>query len=58
MRSGEICVGGTYVKSKVLVVGRTETTSAGEWVLNDDTGEYEWVDGTTTYSLYSYTAVP
>jgi hypothetical protein len=57
MRSGETCVGGTYVKSKVLVVGRTETTSAGEWV-SDDSGESYWVDGTTTYSLYSYTATP
>jgi hypothetical protein len=58
MRSGEICVGGAYVKSKVLVVARAQSTSAGDWVWDEDLEDYEWVEGTTTYSLYSYTAAP
>ena len=58
MRSGEICVGGSYVKSKVLVVGRAESTSEGDWVWDEDLEDYDWVEGTTTYSLYSYTAAP
>ncbi len=58
MRIGEVCVGGAYLKSKVLVVGRAETTSEGNWVWDEDLGDYDWVEGTTTYSLYSYTAAP
>ena len=58
MRSGEVCVGGVYVKSKVLVVARKATTSGGEWVWDQDLEEYEWIDGDTTYSLYSYTSAP
>jgi hypothetical protein len=58
MRSGEVCVGGVYVKSKVLVVARKATTSGGEWVWDQDLEDYEWIDGDTTYSLYSYTSAP
>jgi hypothetical protein len=52
MRLGEICVGGVYVESKVLVVGRLETTVL-TW--DDDLGEYS---ESSTYSLYSYTSAP
>jgi hypothetical protein len=52
MRLGEICVGGVYVESKVLVVGRLETTVL-TW--DDDLEEFS---ESSTYSLYSYTSAP
>jgi hypothetical protein len=58
MRLGEICVGGVYVKSKVLVIARTETTSGADWVWDEDLEEWVEVGGDTTYSLYSYTSAP
>ena len=58
MRYGEVCVGGVYVKSKVLVIARTETTSDTDWVWDDDLEEYVEEEGETTYSLYSYTSAP
>jgi hypothetical protein len=58
MRLGEMCVGGVYVKSKVLVIARTETTSDTESVWDEGLEEYVEVGGDTTYSLYSYTSAP
>jgi hypothetical protein len=58
MRASEVCVGGTYVNSKVLVVARMAIDSGGEWVWDEDLEQYEYVEGDITYSLYSYTSAP
>jgi hypothetical protein len=58
MRASEVCVGGTYVNRKVLVVARMAIDSGGEWVWDEDLEQYEYVEGDITYSLYSYTSAP